>query len=823
MKARIISIVMVLVALVHGAAAAAPDGPMLPVTTPPIVYTINYSDAYFTDPTYIDRFRAAPHDLLHVGKAVPISHHWGPTRMYKGENQWTGGPGGTLSWENIALITPEQLAQRIEHIRHTVRQYHAIGVRQIMPYISYHTLAGDHQQRLGFWKFYDQWNTYEKWAGPKPPHDPFDWLVVDRQGKFVGGSCGGYSPDYYAPLHRYRACIRHPDWVEWQRRLVRMVAEAGYDGCFVDNATAPDDCYCRYCKQALPKFLQANRKVDWVRRLTEGLSADRLALDSPDVPAELVRRFRLLHLRDHLAMLRAAGREVNPRFAIFPNGNSIDECLITGAQSDLLMFESSYSPGILTAGEPPESPAVAVKATAQPVTAGRVTHRLDLDDAAHAIEMQVEVSLPTAVEVGRPASLEVKVISVGASTRDNDAAEEFFLQIGGKDRGQAARVELTPPAILGSSSPHGKGTRPPAVLTATWVPEHPGEYPLSLGFTYTDSPHVRLHRQVAPLALGKVCRTHTASQLFAQHMAARQIFLGYEATRKGFENVQELALAEMAAFSGGGGFSGTGEPQVKYRAFFQKHPELFAGWQMTAPAAVLYSAWGRNPLGYIRVVTRPTIQEYLAETHRPYVALIDATLPETAAPLTAYGTIYLDSPGYDATGPQLAALRQYVAKGGRIVLADAKITLNGKPVQDVFGVGASIWDWKRPAVVSDPIAISSGRQKNLRFALYHRDDRLALHAVNYHVCLLDPGKKILDVGPTELRLPLPPGWSDVTATCFDPDAPPELIPCRVQGGAALLTLPKVHIYRVVILEVRRIAGVPAVGVSPVGVPPLGSP
>jgi hypothetical protein len=787
--------------LAPNAIAAEVRDPLLPVTTAPLVYTINYSGDYFTNPAYVDQFRAAPPDLLHVGKAVPISHHWGPTRMYAGENQWTGGPGHTLSWENIALITPEQVAERIENIRQTLRRYHEIGIREISPYISYHTLAGDHEKRLGFWKFYDQWGKYAKWAGPKPSHDPFDWLVVDRRGKFVGGSCGGYSPDYYAPLHRYRACIRHPDWVEWQRRLVRMVAEVGYDGCFVDNATAPDDCYCRYCKAALPEFLNRHRNVDWVRRLTEGLPVDKLALDSPDVSAELVRRFRLLHLRDHLAMLRAAGREVNPRFVIFPNGNSINECLVTGAESDRLMFESSYSPGILTADEPPESDAVCVTAVAEPVQAQRVMHRLDLDDAGHAIEMQAEISLPTTVQVGRPASLEVKVLSVGASLQDNDAAEAFHLLLRDDTKGQAARVELTPPLILGAASPHGKGTRPPAVLKAAWTPPQPGRYLVSLGFTYTDVPHVRLHQQVAPLMLDKVCRTHAASQLFAQHMHARQIFLGYEAHRRGFENVQEAALAEMAAFSGGGGFSGTGVPQAKYRTFFQKHADLFAGGQMTAPVAVLYSYWGRNPLNYIRVVTQPTIQEYLAETHRPYVSLIDARLPETAEPLAAFRAIYLQSPGYEVGESQLAALRGYAARGGQIVLADEKITLNGKPIRELLGGGnVSLWDWKKPAAAVEPIAPSRGRQKNVRFALYRQGDRLALHAVNYNVCLLDNQKRILDVEPTELRFPVPAGWTAATATCFDPDAAPQDVACRVSNGTASLNLPKLHVYKVVILK-----------------------
>ena len=61
---------------------------MLPTTTPPIVYTINYSGDYFTTPDYIEQFKAAPPDLLHVGKATPITHLWGPIRLSQGENQW---------------------------------------------------------------------------------------------------------------------------------------------------------------------------------------------------------------------------------------------------------------------------------------------------------------------------------------------------------------------------------------------------------------------------------------------------------------------------------------------------------------------------------------------------------------------------------------------------------------------------------------------------------------------------------------------------------------------------------------------------------------
>ena len=84
--------------------ASAMRQPMLPTSKPPIVYRFGYTDQYFTDPAYIEQFRAAPPDLLHVGKAVPITHQWGPVGLFAGENQYTGSPQNLLVAANIALF-----------------------------------------------------------------------------------------------------------------------------------------------------------------------------------------------------------------------------------------------------------------------------------------------------------------------------------------------------------------------------------------------------------------------------------------------------------------------------------------------------------------------------------------------------------------------------------------------------------------------------------------------------------------------------------------------------------------------------------------------
>jgi len=70
---------VLLIGALPAVAVAAERDSMVPTTTPPIVYTINYSGAYFKEPGYIEQFRAAPPDLLHVGKAVPITPTGAPS------------------------------------------------------------------------------------------------------------------------------------------------------------------------------------------------------------------------------------------------------------------------------------------------------------------------------------------------------------------------------------------------------------------------------------------------------------------------------------------------------------------------------------------------------------------------------------------------------------------------------------------------------------------------------------------------------------------------------------------------------------------------
>jgi N-glycosylase/DNA lyase len=84
--------------------------------------------------------------------------------------------------------------------------------------------------------------------------------------------------------------------------------------------------------------------------------------------------------------------------------------------------------------------------------------------------------------------------------------------------------------------------------------------------------------------------------------------------------------------------------------------------------------------------------------------------------------------------------------------------------------------------------------------VYRQGDRLALHAVNYNVCLLDEARQVLDVGPTPIELPVPVDWKAAQATCYDPDAEPQTVECTVADGTVRFTLPETHVYKIVLLE-----------------------
>ena len=638
------------------------------------------------------------------------------------------------------------------------------------------------------------------WVPVDGTRDPATWLGSDRVRRavanmpakhvlLVSDSC--FAGDFF----KERSGIPKIDEVYYRRAYAKRSRQAMTSGGVEPVADASLRGHSPFAYWLLDALEKNQRPYLVPYKLFDEIVLG-VTRNSRQTPRELVRRWRLLRTGEHLGMLRQVGRKIKPGFTIFPNSGRINDCLLIGRECDRLMFESVFSPGIACAGPPPQTEDVAIVVTSEPVEPESRVHRYELRDPTTWMEMRADIVLPAKAQAGKPTRIVVRISSVGASLQDEDAAEDFTLVLRCQD--EVARLDLEPKGAIGGTGSSRKPRQPPATLQATWTPRRPGRYTISFGFRYTDDSHreTTLRPRLDVLTWGVLCRTHMANLLFARHMAAKPIYLNYEALSKGWENVQELALAEMAAFSAGGGLAGRGEPQANYRAFFKKHPDLFDGWTPTADAAVLYAYWGPNPLDTHKPWPRPTIADHLGATHRLFVALVDRFLPHEARALAPFRIIYLPSPSYEMSEAQLAALDDFQRAGGRVVLTAERVLINGASADERFTRSPR----ERPPTPTPAIAPSDGLRRNLRFALYRKGDRLALHAVNYNVCLLDPKKKVLEVPPTEVALPLPNGWRAVQATAYSPDAPPKSLDSEVANGTARFTLPRTRIYQIVVLE-----------------------
>ncbi len=783
-------------------------------THAPVIYTIDYTDSYFTDPAFIEQFADAPPDVVHVGKAVPITHNWGPVPILAGENQYTGGPGHTLSWENIRLLSPDEVRERIRVIEEGVARLHEIGVPTVMPYISLQSIAGDHEKREGFWKFYDNWDTYAEWLGPKPPDDPLNWLAVGKDGKFLPGLCGGYSPDYFAPLHRYRVCPLNPHWRDFQLALVRLIAHCGYDGVFVDNTHHGGE-YCDTCQQAFREFVAQSFTPRQLRALgTAVADPAEITLGDEGTPAELVRRFNMVVCRDRMALLRDEGRKIDPDFVTFPNAGQLDSCLVVGDGCDLYMFESTSSPGTTAQGPVPPDRRATITVAQDAPQAEPVTLAHTVQYAETFIEMQVEISFVPTCRPGEQQALSVKVLQVGASNQDADAAEDVRLVLEGPEDGEKTELPLEPRVNIGGGAAVADTVRPPVELKARWTPEAAGRYRLSLAYTYTDDEHLEATKrrpQVDPLMWDEVYQTHIAALSCAGLSKARTILLDYESKRTGRENIQELGHAEAAAFGNGAAIASAGQPQKKYRRFFDAHRDLYENLHPYpgAQTVILYALWGGNPGSMRGASSAPVLADVLSEEHQLFSGMLDRDIP--ADGLAPYTTICLGSRHYELTPAQLGALRACVRNGARLLVTAAGVAIDGRPLERVFGQSqVERWDPDQTPRLSEPIAPSDGPLRGVRFAAYSRTGppevlpfhgEIVLHAVNYNVALVGEPGRVAKLGDLPIDLPLPQGWQAKTVRCYDPDAPadapPEQITHSQKGSRLHFVLPSLRIYKVI--------------------------
>ncbi|MBI4660364.1 MAG: hypothetical protein HY735_16130 [Verrucomicrobia bacterium] len=274
------------------------------VSAVPQIYLIHYAPDAPRDPRFVAKLREAPPDILHLGHAVPLNSIFGPTADYSG-------------W-NPKLVGAPDILKRQGELREFVNKLHQAGIAKVICYINPSILGGDHEKRLGFWAFYDQWKNYETLGiGPKSTRPPEAWMQRPRR------SFAPWEPEPNYPLWRYQPCANEPAWRKYQSAVVRLIAECGYDGVFVDDCIM--ECRHDLCAERFPEFLKKRYSFEALQRTLGGdLSLAATRSGSPAEPADQLRSaethlFWQESIANLLEELNRAGRTVNSNFFTLPN------------------------------------------------------------------------------------------------------------------------------------------------------------------------------------------------------------------------------------------------------------------------------------------------------------------------------------------------------------------------------------------------------------------------------------------------------------------------------------------------------------------------
>ncbi len=330
-------------------------------STPPVTYVLDYGQGHISNPDYIASVAGSPPTILHLGKDLVMSHNWGPIQGVGGENV-AGGRG-----DAIRRLSPAETWERYHALEEMVDNLHAAGVKYVMPYICSVTVGGHHVRRTGFWEFYDHWDEYLEFGlPPRPELDPADWVqrLPDGTMKPTYGSKPDVDEFYpgYEPNLRYAMCVNNPGWRTWLDAVVRLVAEVGYDGAFVDNGST-QQCYCRFCEEKYQGFLRSRYTDAQIRELFDADPREAVPLTVPPAGGEPPtlgwvesQRFWRESIYDHQQAIKRAGEEVNDRFILFPNGghNRPETVKQSYRDTDYVMYELSAgdygtNPGLVRA------------------------------------------------------------------------------------------------------------------------------------------------------------------------------------------------------------------------------------------------------------------------------------------------------------------------------------------------------------------------------------------------------------------------------------------------------------------------------------------
>ncbi len=401
-----------------------------------------------------------------------------------------------------------------------------------------------------------------------------------------------------------------------------------------------------------------------------------------------------------------------------------------------------------------------------------------------------------------------------------------------------AGEEVADEFILFPNGGHGR----PESVRSSFVDSHYIMYELSIG-DYGTHPGLVRSRIVGDIHMN--VRNDHAWQLkytAAVRGPVSALLLtrgGYPSTKPNFElNRPTAALgnAEAAAFGSGAGFllrprwNEYRDVLNRYRAFFQEHEDLYAGYVPYAQVAV--AAFGdQNLYEHKRHVSSvEQVTQELLDGHVLFDYVTeDRFTPEVLADFQA--VVFADLKY--ASREQIDALEGYVRGGGHaLVIGDTpthdlrvqpldpqslpaalRPAPEGEDLHKTMPYGEGSWLrysrlpldevmelLSRPTVELD---VAPEASPGVRVNAFIEPDgsAIVLHLLNYDTPLGVEPEPLVDKTNLELSVPLPQGAEVASVTAFDPDpAEPAALSYDTQDGRAAILIPSLHIYKVLRIE-----------------------
>lgn len=266
----------------------------------------------------------ANHKLLVDWGHWRLGHKTDPEFLQKNHLTITFGSGAP----NFETVTREEFNQAMAKAKAFNQEYHDQGYL-VLRYLStsLNGTSGSNQdapkkEQIRWLTFYNErWQDFEDYLGPKPPHDPTNWITVHPDGTFPHYRYAPYGQQTTAGFETW-GCPDNPDYVRMMEGKVRAQAETGIDGSYVDwTHIAGGTCYCEFTRENFIKYLNQNLPAKIGQAKYGTGNYEKIAL-----PQKRGDKFWMewITYRGHVVAgfhkhLRTVARRYNPQFMISGN------------------------------------------------------------------------------------------------------------------------------------------------------------------------------------------------------------------------------------------------------------------------------------------------------------------------------------------------------------------------------------------------------------------------------------------------------------------------------------------------------------------------